>query len=1432
MAGKKSSSYKLLHVVTLVALLLSLVGVSVVSAGPAAPARSGGPVVTDDASTITPSRAPETTKIDPKQAVRVIIQLDDPSLASYAGGTAGMSATSPSATGSKLDVNSPSSRAYLTYLSAKQAAVKAQLAKAAPGSSVQYSYQVALNGMAAKTTMGQISAMRAIPGVKAVTVEREFKLEMDASIPLIGLGSGTVGGSDWTDSGLWAALGGHANAGAGMKIADIDSGIALENPCFDPTGYTYPASFPKYGEGYAAFVNPKVIAARAYFRADDPPTGPATPADSVELDFHGSHTAGTMACNYGTQTPWVDISGVAPKAQLMVYRVFYHSVTGQDGANDPELLLAIEDAIKDGPDVINNSWGGTATIGPDQDPLVIAYSSAVDAGIPVIFSAGNSGPGGNTVGEPGTGPKFITAAASTTNRVFTTTVGVTAVTPPITTIPVTVTNIVGVSDVTGPTTAPAVDLEVEGYADAIACNGPLPSALVSGKIVVVKRGTCVLVDKVSNAAAGGAVGVVIRNVPGGAATLPLQPYVLPTVHILVADGQNLKAFLTEVKAAGSTATMTIAGPAVPAYTDPADTLASFSSRGPAPDMSLKPDISAPGNNTLSAGGPGFELLSGTSMAAPHVTASAALLKQLHPDWTPAQIKSALMTTAAQPASLGKDPVNRGAGRLDLSHPQDPGLTFNMPSLGFGLVVAGQMYTKTVTATDVSGMGGTYTISAAADAGTAMVPVVPASVTVPANGSASFDVVITVAGAGEAYGNINLSDGNANHMLHLAYWAQRVADLGLADVLLIDDDNSADGCGPDYTSFYTQTLTNLGLSYTIWEVVPPSYNIDFNQARRYSKVLYFTGDAGTCSNLDYTGAQLQSYLSGGGKMVATGQDIAALNYGNGGIVNFALTFGEGVVQNSLYPGNPPVPSMTGDNVFSSYLMNTYYDISPNGDGAGNQTSVDEIRAALYPDMDALPILVSSPVTNTALWGQLGTRMSSEPTIERVKGAAWTHLGYRTEFLSFGLEGVNNNTGFNTREDLLDRLFGFLDDEVSLTITSPSMVTAAPWTPVTATVSAATSVVTTTTGFVNEIQYYRWDFGDGTSIQTTNKPMAPHGYAHSGIYNVYVEVGDSFGHKAVAKQVLTVNPPVPDLSASTKTVNKATAAPEEKLTYTLTIKNTGTATANDPWITDAIPAGTSYVAGSASGGAVFDEATKSIKWGGAGALPVGGSHTVSFQVTVLADTAIGTSIANTATFKDVTTGLSVDKTATTTVVAQAVLTPAVAADTYLYEWVPTGNYGNEGRMFVRAADVQEALMKFDLSALPAGAIIKKAELQLYAYAQTNPGPMKVGAFQVLRPWSETQTNWTKASSTSMWETPGAKGALDVAATPGSELELSNAGAWYTFDLKSIAQNWANGDANNGVMIKYTDGDVMVSYTFASSTYFYSNLRPVITIQYVNP
>jgi hypothetical protein len=294
----------------------------------------------------------------------------------------------------------------------------------------------------------------------------------------------------------------------------------------------------------------------------------------------------------------------------------------------------------------------------------------------------------------------------------------------------------------------------------------------------------------------------------------------------------------------------------------------------------------------------------------------------------------------------------------------------------------------------------------------------------------------------------------------------------------------------------------------------------NWLRRYPLAIVFTGNNyvgfGTLSTF------LRAYLAAGGRVLLTGQDIGWYYGEYLGDTLFPLITGAGYVQDDLYGdlGGPPSPTAMGDNLFSGFLAGRIYDFSSAGDGAGNQSAVDEVAARFYNDVDAYPILSTVPVTTVSSLGHLGTRISSEPTLERLAGREpWTKLGYRVAYLSFGLEGVNNNTGYNTREDLLKRLLDWLQAEVQVTPGQPEFFAPAPYAAALVTATVSTNVITTGVDVQTPNMFLcRWDFGDGTPVQVTeadgNVCAAYHGYRAFGRYPVRVEVTDIFGHKAVS------------------------------------------------------------------------------------------------------------------------------------------------------------------------------------------------------------------------------------------------------------------------------------------------------------------------------
>ncbi|MGC9333253.1 MAG: S8 family serine peptidase, partial [Anaerolineae bacterium] len=1051
--------------------------------------------------------------------------------------------------GGKLNVDAPASQAYLAQLKEQQKQFGLVLAKEIPDAQVHRGYQIALNAVAVQLPDSELETLKilwSLPEVARVTPQVIYSVDMDYSLPLIDADV------------LWTQLGGRDAAGAGIKVAIIDSGIEPDHPMFDGTGWSYPAtgSWPK---GEAAFTNGKIIAARYY-----PPTFEVNVDEELspqDHHGHGSHTAGTAAGNrvvadYGTSS--VEISGVAPGAWIMAYKGLFLTPAGT-GASGSNIMLAgaVEDAIADGADVINNSWGGTAITLPKDDPLSCAYEAAVDAGISVVFSAGNAGPGYDSVGNPSS-PKFIEVGGSTTERAYYNEIRVTAPEPvapalqsfpgnefhdivasaipsePIGPLPYLPTDLLGNPDLTLPGVYPGIT-ETEPYSS-------------TGWIALIPRGTYNFTLKLDNALAHGADAAVMytddRTWKGGFTAGDRPIYTVMIANDLGLEARSWWETYTD------TARIEIGYPAVPFESEIPDMIAEFSSRGPHVDLAIKPDVVAPGVNVLSAGLEGdYYLWGGTSMSAPHVSGAAVLLRQMHPDWTPAQVKSALMATAYQEVVdldgvTVADVMTQGAGRIDLGAAADPGLTFDLPSHSFGMVPQGSSAQVMITAKDVSGMAESYNLDVVEtvdDAGKVTVSVSPVTLDMAVGGTGTFTVTVNVkpsATVQDLEGNIVLS--GTTHLLHIPYWLRVYEDSG-AEVLLVDLDES--GATGDYgstniygmpfidcTNYYTTTLEALGITYDYWDVwSTPPYSPPRAVLDAYDKVIVYTGNYG---GLGYIGTGLylldslepndfRNYLAGGGKMLVMGQDAVGdqLVVANAlGVVDGLAPYMRGADASPLLDSifgytEPPTPSVVGLDEANPFLKDVVVDLGFGGDGAANQLLVDEVNWINYIDLDTQPLFEAVNTVPSVESGYVGTRSSFEPTIERVQNPVAVPqepVSWRVGYTAFGLEGVNDDTGYSTRSELIDLLFNWLDDEVTVAFDQDSYFVSRGF-------DLADFSATLTSSLGGDAVYYRWDFGDGSGIEVTSGPATSHQYQQCGFYTAWVEAMDVYGHKAVGEPV---------------------------------------------------------------------------------------------------------------------------------------------------------------------------------------------------------------------------------------------------------------------------------------------------------------------------
>ena len=661
-----------------------------------------------------------------------IVQLAGDPLSTYAR-------TKP-APDKKIDFNSNTVKAYRAQLSKLRNDFKAWLRANAPAARVTGEFDISLNAVAVQLNGTSLDLIRRAPQVARAEYEGLYYPTTDD--PDLGI----IRAIDaWTVAGGGPPL---PSAGAGVKVAIVDTGIDQDHPCFAGTGYTAPPGFPK---GQTAYTNNKVIVARV-FNNKTPSRGYTAEA----IQEHGTHVAGTVACNYdtpatvnGVPIPY-GVSGVAPRAFLGNYNVFPGNV---QSARSEDILNALEAAYADGMDVANMSLGGGAS--GIQDLLTIAVDNLDQANMVVAVAAGNSGPGHYTVQSPGSAARALTAGASTV--------------PHFVGAPLTVTNAdtttttYGVAagefeTVTSDLTRPLGVVFTSTGGLSTACSA-LTAGSLTGKIALISRGTCTFSTKIRNAQNAGADAVIVVNsvagdpVAMGQDGTPNQP----TVPAYMA-GLGDKAAL--MGADGQSATIG----AGMAYFSTAnvDIMAGFSSQGPTDvDFRVKPDVVAPGVNVLSSipqsycdpGVDCFAFFQGTSMATPHLAGSAAVVRWAHPSWSAAQVRSAIVNTADQGVlrkytngtDIVTDPNVIGAGRENLLSAVNAPVALDPVSVSFGAVPSGSGQTRTFTLTlsDLTGSGGTYTVSIGSSTGSGVsYTISPASVTLGANGSAT--VTITMA----------------------------------------------------------------------------------------------------------------------------------------------------------------------------------------------------------------------------------------------------------------------------------------------------------------------------------------------------------------------------------------------------------------------------------------------------------------------------------------------------------------------------------------------------------------------------------------------------------------------------------------------------------------------------------------------------------------
>ncbi|KAL5561182.1 hypothetical protein UlMin_030929 [Ulmus minor] len=582
-------------------------------------------------------------------------------------------------------------------------------------------YDTVFHGFSATLTPNQVASLTNHPSVLAVFEDKRRELHTTRSPQFLGLRN---------QRGLWS----ESDYGSDVIIGVFDTGIWPERRSFSDLNLgPIPSRWKGVCESGVKFsarnCNRKLIGAR-FFSKGHEAAGSSGPISGVnqtvefrsprDADGHGTHTATTAAGRYAYEASMSGYAsgiakGVAPKARLAAYKVCWKNA----GCFDSDILAAFDSAVNDGVDVISISIGGGDGISAPYylDPIAIGAYGAASRGVFVSSSAGNEGPSGMTVTN--VAPWMTTVGAGTIDRNF-----------PAIVVLGNGRKLSGVSLYAGaPLEGKMYSLVYPGKSGALPASLCMENSLdpnvVRGKIVICDRGSSPRVAKGVVVRKAGGVGMILANGISHGEGLVGDAHLIPACAVGSDEGNAIKAYVSSNS--NPTATIDFQGTVI--GIKPAPILASFSGRGPNtmnPEI-LKPDLIAPGVNILAAwtdavGPTGldadtrkteFNILSGTSMACPHVSGAAALLKSAHPDWSPAAIRSAMMTTANtvdnrnQPMideSTGKysTPYDFGSGHLNLDRAMDPGLVYDITnndyvnflcSIGYGPKII-QVITRT------------------------------------------------------------------------------------------------------------------------------------------------------------------------------------------------------------------------------------------------------------------------------------------------------------------------------------------------------------------------------------------------------------------------------------------------------------------------------------------------------------------------------------------------------------------------------------------------------------------------------------------------------------------------------------------------------------------------------------------------------------------
>ncbi len=896
---------------------------------------------------------------------------------------------------------------------------ESRLRKVSPEIITRRRFTGLINGISVDMPGRVAPRIRSLPEVLAIVPNRKYNRQLTKSNDLMNA------------SFAWQLSGGQTNAGKGIKIGIIDTGIDNTHIMFNDEGYELPDGYPL---GDTNFTNNKIIVARVFTKNGDS-SEDSTPSDR---NGHGTHVASCAAGNLNTVSPLGLISGVAPNAYLGNYKVFTDDFTTLG-----QIIGALEACVEDGMDIVNLSLGSETYINTLLDPEALAIKNAIKAGVVVVAAAGNSGET-ETIGAPGQIPEVITVGSLTNahNNALSDEISLAMMN-----VYADGKEILSEEEVV---LAPDADffsrpflgrfelIDADNYdgrsfggdQDGQTCERLL-GGYVENKWVLVQRGICTFTTKIDHVQEVGGWGALIYNnsdAEEGPDELIQKPSAPGTQIPSYFSSRNTGLLIKEAIKSSSIVEVEFY-PAVPKEREQTPfVLSTFSSLGPSLSYSIKPEIVAIGEGSYAATQndfpgefpysfleptafdlSGFSFSNGTSFSSPRVAGAAALIKQMNPTWKHADIKSAIVTSAERPSNIASmSGMERGGGHIDAGKAMNLPLIATPSAISWANLLVDKITEseRTVSLRNVSGQSQPVFISMELSRTERIesIDIVPNQVDLAP--SESIDILLRLkfnppSQPGEfddISGDVVVDIDSQAEALRVPVWA-RIMNVPApqGNVLLIDDDGS-----DSIENQYIEAINLAGYESTLWDVNALNAYPSFEYMQNFQAVSWFmaTTSLNAISDSEMQvlqfnyrtrfNVELTRYLAQGGRLLISGMDWSDQQE--------RTLFGQQVLHISEFEHDPFVNYSVDGEILSQETTLDISEITDSPIGRGISGLTAEFDANV-PNMSDILVLDSSDIAKPALF----TNRNPEDVI----GITVETGSYRAVFFAFALERISNN-----------------------------------------------------------------------------------------------------------------------------------------------------------------------------------------------------------------------------------------------------------------------------------------------------------------------------------------------------------------------------------------------------------------------------------------